>query len=135
MIQQCQKQSIPITGNAANLHLDPRPGGCFCETLPDGGGHLHMMVVDVRPGKSMRLTGALGPLQNDALTGTLTWTIKPADQGVTLIQTYIVGGYFLDTLGTPDNGRILVYKLGGGATLAKPALNAIPKLMNCAFGT
>lgn len=85
-----------FSGKAANLHLDLKPGGCFCEALPNGGGHLHMTVVDVQPGKSIRLRGALGPLQNDALEGTLTWTIKPADQGATLTQTYIVGGYFRD---------------------------------------
>jgi uncharacterized protein YndB with AHSA1/START domain len=84
------------SGDAANLRIDPRPGGCFCETLPNGGSHLHMSVVDLQPDKSIRLRGALGPLQSEGVDGSLTWVIKPADHGVTLTQSYVVGGYFRD---------------------------------------
>jgi quinohemoprotein ethanol dehydrogenase len=42
---------------------------------------------------------------------------------------YLVAGFALDQKGTPDNGRILVYKLGGKASLPKPPLTqiAMPK--------
>jgi len=55
-----------------------------------------MTVVDIQPGKSVRLSGALGPLQAEGVDGSLTWTIKAAEQGVTIIQSYVVGGYFRD---------------------------------------
>jgi PQQ-dependent dehydrogenase (methanol/ethanol family) len=38
---------------------------------------------------------------------------------------YLVAGFAVDLRGTPDNGRILVYKLGGTATLPKPALTPV----------
>ena len=36
-----------FSGNAANLVLDARAGGCWCENLPDGGTveHLHVVYV------------------------------------------------------------------------------------------
>jgi uncharacterized protein YndB with AHSA1/START domain len=86
-----------FSGNAGSLHLELKPGGCFCEVPPVGGGYLHMTVVGVQPGKFVRLRGALGPLQNDAVDGTLTWAIAPAEKGLTLTQTYVVGGYFRDS--------------------------------------
>jgi mono/diheme cytochrome c family protein len=39
---------------------------------------------------------------------------------------YIVGGFAIDHKGVPDNGRILVFKLGGKAVLPKPNLTKIP---------
>ena len=39
------------SGNSANLSLDARPGGCFCERFPKGGGIEHMRVAYVEPGK------------------------------------------------------------------------------------
>src|SRR5579862_517713 len=47
------------SGDNANLSIDARPGGCWCEKLP-GGGVQHMTVVFVDPGKLLRLRGALG---------------------------------------------------------------------------
>src|SRR5579883_1929447 len=49
--------------DARNLSVAAKPGGCFCERLPDGGGVQHMMVVYASPGRLLRLTGAIGPLQ------------------------------------------------------------------------
>lgn len=81
------------SGVAKNFSLDPRPGGCFCETLPNGGGVQHARVLYVAPEKTLRLSGAFGPLQGEALTGTLTITLKPAEKGTTVRFDYIVGGY------------------------------------------
>ena len=33
------------SNDAANLSIDARPGGCFCERLANGGGVQHMSVV------------------------------------------------------------------------------------------
>lgn len=85
-----------VSGSAANLSLDLKAGGCFCEIVQGGRQRLHMTVVDVDPGKVLRLRGALGPLQNEGADGALTWVIKPVDGGVTLTQSYVVGGYLRD---------------------------------------
>jgi hypothetical protein len=91
-----------FSGDAKNLSLDPRAGGCFCEVLPGEGekgwlhprgGVEHMRVVFVEQGKALRMTGALGPLQSEALLGTLTVTLKPLDRGTRLTWEYVVGGY------------------------------------------
>ena len=39
------------------------------------------------------LQGGLGPLQTEAATGTLTWSLKAADGGTEITQTYVVGGH------------------------------------------
>jgi uncharacterized protein YndB with AHSA1/START domain len=79
--------------DARNLSVDAKPGGCFCERLPDGGGVQHMSVLYASPGKLLRLTGAIGPLQEAALTGTMTWNLLPAGAGTTVELTYTVGGF------------------------------------------
>ncbi len=82
------------SGNAANLTLDARAGGCWCEKLADGGTAQHMTVAFLSPGKMVRLRGALGPLQAMGVTGALTFTIKSAPEGgIDLIVDYVVGGY------------------------------------------
>ena len=90
-----------FSGSAANLAIDPKPGGCFCETLPGAepgspprGGVEHMVVVYIEKPHALRMRGALGPLQGDALVGTLTMQLKPADGGGTqILWEYVVGGY------------------------------------------
>jgi uncharacterized protein YndB with AHSA1/START domain len=82
-----------FSGNASNLTLDAKAGGCWCETLPDGGSVLHLTVVNVAPGRMLRLRGALGPFQAMAADGALTWTLKPAGDGTDLVMTYAVFGY------------------------------------------
>jgi uncharacterized protein YndB with AHSA1/START domain len=81
------------SGDAANLTLDPRAGGCFCETLPDGGSAEHMHVVQWVPGSLLRMKGALGPLQSEALEGVLTIELKPGEGSTTITWAYVVGGY------------------------------------------
>ena len=80
------------SGDAGNLSIDARAGGCFCEKLPDGGVQ-HMTVVFVDRGKVLRLAGAIGPLQAAGLAGSMTWEIKPAPGGAALELAYAVGGY------------------------------------------
>ena len=46
-----------------------------------------------KPDEMMRLSGALGPLQGEALTGTLTILIKPTATGSVIRFDYVVGGY------------------------------------------
>ena len=79
--------------NAHNLSVDAKPGGCFCERFPDGGGVQHMTVVFASPGKLLRLTGAIGPLQEAALAGTMTWNLSQAGGGTTVELIYTAGGF------------------------------------------
>lgn len=82
-----------FSGNAVNMSLDPRAGGCWCETLPDGGSVLHMTVVFVQPNKTLRLRGALGPFQAMGVESVLTWSLAPAKDGTDVTLVNVTGGY------------------------------------------
>jgi hypothetical protein len=82
-----------FSGNAANLSIDARPGGCFCETLPGRGGVRHLTVVYADAGKQLRLTGGLGPLQELAVDGSMTWRFTQSGGTTTIEMTYRVAGY------------------------------------------
>jgi uncharacterized protein YndB with AHSA1/START domain len=69
------------SGNAANMSLDAVAGGCWCEKLPSGGSVAHMHVAAALPGSLLRLTGALGPLQGQPVTGIMTWVFKDEPKG------------------------------------------------------
>ncbi len=82
-----------ISGDSRNLSIEARPGGCFCERLPGGGGHEHLRVVHVARGEMLRLSGALGPLQASGVAGSLTWTLTPSSGGTVVRLSYSVGGF------------------------------------------
>jgi hypothetical protein len=71
-----------------------RAGGCFCEKLADGGSVQHGRVIYVQPAVMVRLDAALGPLQDMAINGVLTFKFAPGEKsGETLvIMTYRVAG-------------------------------------------
>lgn len=81
------------SGDAANLSIDLRPGGCFCERLVPEGGVQHSMVVLVIPNKTVRLSGGLGPLQEAGISGSLTFTLAERIGGTETTMSYSVGGY------------------------------------------
>lgn len=89
------------SSDAANFSLDPRAGGCFCEVLPNKvspkaaprGSVEHMRVVYVEEPRALRMSGALGPLQAWAGTGTLTIILKPEGAGTRVLWEYAYGGY------------------------------------------
>jgi hypothetical protein len=85
-----------FSGSAANLKLDARAGGCWCESLPDGGSVEHLRVVYIAPGKALRLRGALGPFQGLAVNGAMTWSVKSNGSGSDILLSYVVGGYAKD---------------------------------------
>lgn len=89
--------------DAANLYLDAQATGCFCEKLPKPAGapadqrmgsveHMHVIFADPQRGV-LRMSGALGPLQGEALNGTLTIELKKTDTGTRIELEYVVGGY------------------------------------------
>ena len=82
------------SGDASNLTVQTKAGACFCEVIPNGGGTIeHARVVYAKPGETLRLQGGLGPLQAEAVVGTLTWQLKPVAGGTEVTQSYVVGGY------------------------------------------
>src|SRR5690606_20424159 len=103
-----------FTGDAGNLSIDVRPGGCFCEAFPDGGGVEHLRVVHVAPDRMLRLSGGLGPLQAFGVAGSLTWKLEEADGANSVDVTYVVGGFMeggLERIGAPV-GAVIGEQLG-----------------------
>lgn len=92
------------SGSVDGFTLDPRAGGCFCELIQEKdaknkmktiGSVEHMRVIFAQPSKVLRMQGALGPLQSEAMLGTLTVAINPGKDGRgTLVSfSYVAGGY------------------------------------------
>jgi uncharacterized protein YndB with AHSA1/START domain len=93
-----------FSGDASNMVLEPRPGGCFCERTANGAGAWTVTVVVVQPGKTLILRGPLGPLAS--LGDDAAWSIQlePTAEGARMTWTYTVGGYApggLDKLAAP----------------------------------
>ena len=110
-------------GDASKLSIQPRAGGCFCE-LNGERQAWHMTVAFVDPGKTLRMTGGLGPLQGMGLDGALEWRFTPVDGGTKITLWYRAGGYTPDDLGkfAPVVDRVQGVQLGGLADfLRKPA--------------
>lgn len=114
------------SGNAANLSLDPVVRGCFCEKLSLYSGVEHARVVYAQPVKMLRLVGALGPLQELGVSGSMTWEIEAAGSGSRIVLTYNVGGYATRPLSelAPLVDEVLdgqVKRLGRFVTTGNPA--------------
>ena len=88
-----------FSGKSENLSIEATPGGCFCERLAGGGGVRHLTVVYADAGKTLRLNGGLGPLQDMAVAGSMTWTFTEASGKTQVEMTYKVGGYAPGGLG------------------------------------
>src|ERR1051326_3995246 len=56
-----------FSGDAHNLSIDATATGCFCEKIPNHGSVRHMEVLLAAPGKSLVLTGALGPIDRKSV--------------------------------------------------------------------
>jgi len=82
-----------FSGDSHNLSIEEKPMGCFCEKMPKQGFVRHMEVIRLTPGKTIVLSGALGPLQTMAAAGAMTIQISQAARGSTLEATYAVTGY------------------------------------------
>jgi len=82
------------SGDSANLSLVLNPGGCFCERIPKtGGGIEHLRVAYVEPGKHIVLTGALGPLLYEAVTGVMEVQVKTIAGGSQVTLDYKASGF------------------------------------------
>ena len=107
------------SGDAANLSIDPRAGGCFCERW-SGGESEHARVVMALPNGLLRLNGGLGPMQSMAVTGVLSVALKKSDAGTSATLSYRVSGdslHALDKL-APVVDKVLGEQFGRWAKLA-----------------
>jgi hypothetical protein len=116
------------SGDAANFWLDSQAGGCFCEKLPDAGSGVgsvqHARILFSKPNQLLRLSGAFGPLQGEALNGTLTIQIKETPTGSALRFDYVVGGYMRFKVGdiAPAVDKVIGEQLLGLANALGGAL-------------
>lgn len=106
------------SGDAENFYLVPQAGGCFCELIrttsednikSSDGSVQHMRVIYAYNNKMLRMSGALGPLQGEAVTGTLTMQLQADGEKTAVRFTYKVGGYMefpVDQIGPAVDGVI-----------------------------
>ena len=101
-------------GDASKLSISQKVGGCFCE-MNGVQQAWHMTVVFVDPGKTMRMTGGLGPLQGMGLSGALEWRFAEENGGTRITLWYRAGGYTPDDLGkfVPVIDQVQGLQLGG----------------------
>jgi PQQ-dependent dehydrogenase (methanol/ethanol family) len=110
-------------------HKGPWNGG----TLATAGNLVFQGTADGHFNAYNAATGAQlwsADTYTSTLAGPMTYTVD-GEQYVAVGAGfgsifYLVAGFAADPLGTPDNGRIVVYKLGGSATLPKPNLTRLP---------
>ena len=86
------------SGDAANLQLELKAGGCFCETLParaagPAGGVEHGRVLTAMPYDMLVLDAPLGPLQTEATVGRLKWSLRAVAGGTEVTLSFVAGGY------------------------------------------
>ena len=101
-------------GDASRLSISEQAGGCFCE-LNGAQQAWHMSVTFVDPGKLMRMTGGLGPLQGMGLDGALEWRFVEENGGTRITMWYRAGGYTPDDLTkfVPVVDKVQGLQLGG----------------------
>ncbi|MFO1392376.1 MAG: hypothetical protein U1F09_01250 [Steroidobacteraceae bacterium] len=116
------------SGDRANLRLEAQAGGCFCENWGEASAE-HGRVVMAQPAGLLRIRGALGPLQDMAVTAVLTIRLAAAASGGTeAIVTYRISGdpsHKLDAL-VPVVDKVVGQQFGSFAayasgTAVKPA--------------
>jgi uncharacterized protein YndB with AHSA1/START domain len=95
------------SGDARNMRLDPRAGGCWCERWGRSQSVEHARVVlamEHEGVRTLRMSGGLGPLQELGVAGVLTFTIAPHADGAKITMTYRVAGephLGLEQIGAP----------------------------------
>jgi uncharacterized protein YndB with AHSA1/START domain len=110
------------SGDRKNLRLSADAGACFCERWV-GGSVEHGRVVMAIPGSLLRMNAALGPLQEMAITGVITFALEEKDGKTTLVATHRVSGdpsHKLDAL-APVVDQVNAQQFGGlAADAVKP---------------
>jgi uncharacterized protein YndB with AHSA1/START domain len=102
------------SGKRESLSLAAEAGGCFCERWGNSSVE-HGRVVMVMPGKMLRLDATLGPLQEMAVSGVVTFALEEKDGATTLVATHRISGdpsHKLDQL-APIVDRVNALQFGG----------------------
>ena len=81
------------SGKAANSRLSLQPGGCMCETIPEGGGVEHLRVAVVQPNERIVLTGSLGPVLFEAASGVMDVKFERIAGGSRVTMNYRAAGF------------------------------------------
>ncbi len=81
------------SGKAANMRLALQPGGCLCETIPEGGGVEHMRVSVVQPNERIVMTGSLGPVLYEAASGVMDVQFERIAGGTRVTMNYRAAGF------------------------------------------
>jgi len=122
------------SGKAENLYIDSQATGCFCELLPvpegapEGtrrGSVEHMHIVFSYPGSMLRMKGGLGPLQSEAVNGTMTIKLKLLAKGTRISLEYVVGGYM--RMKTEDMASLVDQVLSEQVARLGKLLGAVPE--------
>ncbi len=101
------------SGDARRLSLTARAGGCFCERW-NGQSVEHARVIlamESEGVRTLRMYGALGPLQAMGAHGVLTITVAPQGVGAKISFEYRVDGdasLELDSLAAPVNSVLMM---------------------------
>ncbi len=110
-------------------HVGPWNGG----TLATAGGLVfqgtadgHFNAYDASTGKQLWSTETYAATMSGPMSYAIDGQQYVAVSAGSGTLFYLIGGYGVPKLGTPANGRILVYKIGGSAILPKPDLTPVP---------
>ena len=82
------------SGDGRRMQVDLRAGGCWCERW-DGQFVEHgrvILLMEHEGVRTLRFNTALGPLQDMAVNGALTFTVSPHANGAKITMTYRVSG-------------------------------------------
>lgn len=90
--------SHTISGDAARMSIEAKPQGCFCESLGEDEGIVHLNVTFSKPPGLLRMSGGLGPLGLMGVNGNMLWEFEPQDGSTRVRFSYAVGGYSPDGL-------------------------------------
>jgi len=114
------------SGEGRRMQVDVRAGGCWCERWGNGQSVEHGRVVLAmeREGvRTLRFNAALGPLQELAVNGVLTFTVAPHADGAKITMIYRVSGDpglnlaqmapLVDMVLTEQFGRLSRYSASG----------------------
>jgi len=81
------------TGDAANMLMQTKVGGCLCEVLEKKKKPFeHLRVIVVRKNSELRLRGGLGPLREIGAAGTMNFRLVPYADMTRLDYKYAVSG-------------------------------------------
>jgi uncharacterized protein YndB with AHSA1/START domain len=83
------------SGDGSRMQVDLRAGGCWCERWGNGQSVQHgrvLLIMEHDGVRTLRFDAPLGPLQELAVSGVLTFTVAPHANGAKITMTYRVSG-------------------------------------------